>query len=57
MVEVNCETDFAARSPAISALTHEIALQVAAAPRYGRDEDIPAESLREEAQKAKARAR
>ncbi len=58
LVEVNCETDFAARSPQVRAFAHEIALQVAAAaPRYVRDEEIPAEVLRVEAQKAEARAR
>lgn len=58
MVEVNCETDFSARLPAFRAFVHEIALQVAAeAPRYISDEDIPAEVLREQLQKAEARAR
>ncbi len=58
MVEVNSETDFAARSPAFRAFVHEIALQVAAAsPLYVRDEDIPAEALEMEAQKAANRAR
>lgn len=58
MVEVNCETDFSARLPVFRSFAHEIALQVAAtAPRYIRDEDIPAEVLRAEAQKAEARAR
>ena len=31
MVEVNCETDFTARSAAFRAFAHEIALQIAAA--------------------------
>lgn len=58
LVEVNCETDFSARSPVFRAFAHEIALQVAAAaPLYVRDEDIPVEVLQEEAQKAEARAR
>ncbi len=58
MVEVNCETEFAARSKAFQDFAHEIALQVAAAePLYVRDEDIPAEALEEEAQKAAGRAR
>src|SRR5450759_3133823 len=35
MVEVNCETDFVARSNAFRQFAHEIALQIAAsAPRY-----------------------
>jgi elongation factor Ts len=58
MVEINSETDFAARSEALRAFAHEIALQVAAAaPRYVRDEDIPAETLEKEARQAAERAR
>src|SRR5512133_2940833 len=58
MVEVNCETDFAARSAALRAFAHELALQIAAAmPRYVRDEAIPAEDLNQQAEKAAARAR
>ncbi len=55
MVEVNCETDFVARSDAFRTLAHEIALQIAAAsPHYVREEDIPSEVL--EAEVASARA-
>lgn len=58
MVEVNTETDFAARSPVFRAFVHELALHIAAAaPRYLRDEDIPAELLAQEAEKAAAQAR
>ena len=54
MVEVNCETDFVARSEAFRIFAHEIALQIAAAsPRYIRIEDVPQEVL--EAERAKAR--
>jgi elongation factor Ts len=46
MVEVNCETDFVARSEAFRKFAHEIALQIAAAtPEYIRAEDIPEETL------------
>ncbi|HVN16379.1 MAG TPA: translation elongation factor Ts, partial [Anaerolineales bacterium] len=39
MVEVNCETDFVARSEAFRTLAHEIALHIAAAaPRYVKAE-------------------
>lgn len=49
MVEVNCETDFVARSEAFRTFAHEVALQIAAsAPRYIRDEDLPAEVLERE---------
>jgi len=57
MVEVNCETDFVGRSEAFRKFAHELALQIAAAaPRYIRAEDIPAEVLEHEAQIARARA-
>lgn len=46
MVEVNCETDFVARSESFRDFAHEIALQIAAAaPEYIRAEDIPEETL------------
>jgi elongation factor Ts len=54
MVEVNCETDFVARSAAFRTFAHEVALQIAAgAPRYIREEDIPAEDLEQERLKAR----
>jgi elongation factor Ts len=58
MVEVNCETDFVARSEQFVKFAHEIALQVAAAaPRYIKEEDIPADVLEHETEIAKGRAR
>lgn len=58
MVEVNCETDFVARSENFRNLAHEIALQIAAAaPRYVKEEQIPAEVLEHEAEIARARAK
>jgi len=58
MVEVNCETDFVGRSEAFRNLAHELALQIAAmSPRYIRDEDIPADIIEHESQRAIARAR
>ncbi len=57
MVEVNCETDFVARSASFRKFAHEVALQIAAgAPKYVRVEDIPAEILDEERQKARTLA-
>ena len=42
MVEVNCETDFVARSEKFRGFAHEIALQIAAAaPKWIKEEDIP----------------
>ena len=58
MVEVNCETDFVARSEKFRELAHELALQIAAsAPRYLKVEEIPAEVLEHEAEIARARAK
>ena len=58
MVEVNCETDFVARSETFRTFAHEVALQVAAAaPRYIKPEEVPAEVVAEERQKAQAYAR
>jgi elongation factor Ts len=58
MVEVNCETDFSARSADFLALAHEIALQIAAAaPLWVADADVPPEILEEEKGKAAARMR
>src|SRR5512143_2218804 len=54
MVEVNCETDFVARSEKFRELAHELALHIAAAaPRYLKAEDIPADVLEHEAQIAR----
>ena len=58
MVEVNCETDFVARSEQFRTLAHEIALQIAAsAPRYVRENDIPQTELDHEAEIARARTK
>lgn len=58
MVEVNCETDFVARSEAFRNLAHELALQIAAAsPRFIRVEDIPEDVLEHEKSIAASKAR
>jgi elongation factor Ts len=58
MVEVNCETDFVARSDAFRTLAHEVALQIAASsPIYIKEEDIPAEVLENEARIASVKAK
>ena len=42
MVEMNCETDFVARTPEFRELAHDVALQVAAmSPLFVDAEDIP----------------
>jgi len=49
MVEVNCETDFVARSDAFQEFAHEIALQIAAvSPRWISEEEIPDEVIEHE---------
>ena len=49
LVEVNCETDFVARTDDFRTLAHELALQIAAAsPRYVKTEDVPADVLEAE---------
>lgn len=49
MVEINCETDFVARSDAFKELAHDIAMQIAAAkPEYVRIEEVPAEVIAKE---------
>lgn len=46
MVELNCETDFVAKTDEFQELGHELAMQVAAtAPLYIDPEEIPAEVL------------
>lgn len=53
LVEVNCETDFVARTPDFKEFAHDVALQVASAnpqPLAVAPEDIPAEALEEERQ-------
>jgi elongation factor Ts len=49
LVELNCESDFVARTEDFQALLKEIALQVAAAnPTWTRREDVPADVLEKE---------
>ena len=49
LVEVNCETDFVARTDDFQTLVKELALHIAAAdPRYVRREDVPADLLEKE---------
>ena len=51
ILEVNCESDFVARTEDFKTVVHDLALHIAfASPHYVRPEDIPAEVL--EAQRA-----
>ena len=54
MVELNCETDFVARSEKFRQLAHELALQIAAAaPLFVKAEDVPEEILADKAESAR----
>lgn len=56
LIEVNCETDFVARTAEFKQLVHDLAMQVAAtAPQYVSVEDVPADVLDAEAQQPGAR--
>jgi len=58
LLEVNCETDFAARNDQFQALVKDLAMQVAAAnPLYVRREEIPAELVARETEQVKAQLR
>jgi len=58
LVEVNSETDFAARSADFQALVKDIAMHIAAQnPLYVRREDVPAEVIEKEKEIYKAQAR
>ena len=49
LVEVNCETDFVARSENFQNLCKDIAMQIAASnPKYIRREEVPAEVIESE---------
>src|SRR5215467_8820696 len=58
MVEVNCESDFVARTDDFQELVHDVAMHIAASdPKYLRREDVPAEVLEKEKEIARVRAR
>ncbi len=49
LVEVNCETDFVARTDRFKTVARDLAMQIAAAnPKYVKAEDIPEEELNRE---------
>lgn len=49
LVEVDCESDFVARTEDFQALAKELAMQIAASsPQYARREDVPPEVLERE---------
>jgi elongation factor Ts len=57
MVEVNCETDFVAKTEQFKELAKDIAMQIAAAnPAYIRREEVPEEVLEHEREVLRAQA-
>jgi len=57
IVEVNCESDFVARTDDFRELVHDVAMHIAAAdPQYIRKEDVPAAALDKERDIQRARA-
>ena len=58
MIEVNCESDFVARTDDFQELVHDLAMQIAAAdPQFVRKEDVTAGGARKGARHpARARA-
>ena len=58
LVEVNCETDFVARTDGFQALVKDVAMHIAAAsPLWVRREEVPPESDAKELEIAKAQMR
>lgn len=58
LIEVNCESDFVARTDEFQRLCHALAMHVAALdPRFVRREEIPADVLEREREKYRAEAR
>jgi elongation factor Ts len=57
MVEINCETDFVARTPEFRSFAHELALQVAAnSPRWIDEDSVPEQVLAGERERARHQA-
>ncbi len=57
ILELNCETDFVARTQEFQRLAHDLALHIAfAAPRYLSREQVPAEVVEEERRIYRAQA-
>jgi elongation factor Ts len=53
LIEVNCETDFVARTDQFKEMVHDLAMQVVASrPLYVRREEVPAKVIEEEKRKA-----
>jgi elongation factor Ts len=58
LIEVNCETDFVARTDGFQSLVKDLAMQVAAAsPQWVRREEVPQDVVAKELEIAKAQMR
>src|ERR1700758_4554496 len=58
IVEINCESDFVARTEAFQQLAHDVAMHIAAVdPKYVRREDVTPEMLEKEREIYTAQAR
>ena len=57
LVEVNCETDFVAKTDTFKSLVHDVALQIAASnPQFVSKEDVPQDNLDKERDILRAQA-
>ncbi len=57
LIEVNCESDFVARTEDFQELVHDLAMQIAAAdPQFIRREDVTAEAIDKEKEIQRGRA-
>src|SRR5206468_6523300 len=58
MVEINCESDFVARTDDFKEMVHDVAMHIAAAdPKWLRREDVPEDVVAKEKDIARERAR
>jgi elongation factor Ts len=57
LVEVNCETDFVAKTPAFVAFVKDVAMQIAAAkPLFLNSDEVPADEIEKEKEILRAQA-
>lgn len=57
LLEINCETDFVAKTDNFKSLCHDVAMHIAAAnPQYVRREEVPTEALDKEKEVLRAQA-
>ena len=57
LLEINCETDFVAKTDNFKSLCHDVAMHIAAAnPQYVRREEVPTDALDKEKEVLRAQA-